>query len=171
MLTIRPERPQDYPAISTINLLAFGGEFEARLVENLRHTAAFIPELSLVALQDDEIVGHILFSLVDICRDNQSIPVLSLAPMAVLPDYQNQGIGSALVREGLRKCQVTGYPVVVVLGHPGFYPRFGFTPAGEKGLQLPFDAPAEAFMVYELYPHSLDGIQGLVVYPPEFGED
>jgi len=104
-----------------------------------------------------------LFSLVDIYRDNQSIPVLSLAPCRSCRNIK-QGIGSALVREGLRKCQDTGYPIVVVLGHPGFYPRFGFTPAGEKGLQLPFDA-LRSFMVYELSAHALDGIRGLVAYP------
>ena len=171
MLALRPERPSDYPAIYTLNKLAFVGEIEARLVEKLRQGPAYIPGLSLVAEQNDQIVGHILFSLVEIRQAAQTTPLLSLAPMAVLPEFQNQGIGSWLVREGLAKCRQTGYPGVIVLGHPGYYPRFGFTAAAEKGLRLPFDAPAEAFMVYELYPHSLDGIQGLVVYPPEFGED
>jgi putative acetyltransferase len=171
MLTIRPEEPSDYPAISEINRRAFGGEFEARLVENLRHTDSFIPKLSLVALQDDRIVGHILFSVVHIQDVAQTTPVFSLAPMAVLPEYQNQGIGSALVREGLQRCRELGYRAVVVLGHPNYYPRFGFILAREKGVKLPFEAPDEACMVLELYPQALEGIQGMVEYPPEFNEE
>jgi putative acetyltransferase len=171
MLTIRPEGPADYPAISELNRRAFEGEAEPRLVEALRRTDGFIPGLSLVAVQDELIVGHILFSVVHLWDGGQSTPLLSLAPMAVLPEYQNQGIGSALVSEGLRHCRALGYRAVVVLGHPNYYPRFGFILAREKGVKLPFEAPDEACMVLELYPHALDGIQGSVEFPPEFFEE
>jgi putative acetyltransferase len=88
-----------------------------------------------------------------------------------LPKHQRQGIGSLLVREGLIKCKELGYKAVILVGHPDYYPRFGFSPAKEKGLKLPFDAPDEAFMVFEIVPHALEGIKGMVVYPPEFAEE
>ncbi len=137
MLTIRPETPSDYPAIADLNRRAFGGEFEVRLVDNLRHTAGYIPELALVAVQEERIVGHILFTLVQLRQGEQTTPLLSLAPLAVLPEDQHQGIGSALVCEGLRRCRSLGYPAVVVLGHPGYYPRFGFGLARAKGHRDP----------------------------------
>jgi putative acetyltransferase len=99
------------------------------------------------------------------------IPVLALAPVAVLPDFQNHGIGSLLIREGIKKCEQFGRSVIILLGHPDYYPRFGFKPAGQRELKLPFDAPDGAFMVFEILPHGLDGISGTVVYPPEFNEE
>jgi len=171
MLTIRPEQTDDHEAITEVNLAAFDGETEARLVENLRKTSAFIPELSLVAVLDGRVVGHILLSIVHIARDSERIPVISLAPMAVLPVHQNQGIGSLLVRAGLEKCRELGHSVVVLVGHPNYYPRFGFTPAGAQGLRLPFETPDEAFMVCELEPGALDRISGEIIYPPEFSEE
>ena len=171
MVSIRSEKPEDYQQIYNVNKLAFKGEVEAKLVDNLRKTKGFIPELSLVATKDSKVVGYILFSTIHVQTDTKKVPVLALAPMAVLPKYQKQGIGSKLAREGLIKCKKMGFKAVILVGHPDYYPPFGFTPAKEKGLKLPFDAPNEAFMVYEIIPQALEGIKGMVVYPPEFAEE
>ena len=168
-VTIRPERPADRQAVHRVNREAFGGETEARLVEALRASPAFIPELSLVAVRGPEIVGHILFTHVRVTESDVSQSALALAPMAVLPALQNQGIGSALVRRGLEVARRLGHHVVIVLGHPRYYPRFGFQPAGPLGIRSRFDAPPEAFMVLGLQPGALEGVRGLVEYPPEFG--
>jgi putative acetyltransferase len=171
MLSVRPERPEDRQTIYQINKAAFEGEVEARLVDNLRGTPGFIPELSLVAESDGRVVGHILFSIVHIKSDAGRAPVLALAPMAVTPECQNQAIGSLLVREGLERCKALGHEGVILVGHANYYPRFGFRPAGEKCLRLAFDAPDEAFMALELVPGALDGITGTVEYPPQFNEE
>ena len=171
MISIRSEKPKDYQSIYNVNKLAFNGEVEAKLVNNLRKTKGFVPELSLVAIKDGEVIGHILFSIVHIQTDTKNISVLALAPMAVLPKHQKQKIGSMLLREGLKKCKELGHKAVILVGHPDYYPRFGFCPAKEKGLKLPFDAPDEAFMVYEIIPQILEGINGMVIYPPEFAEE
>lgn len=170
-MSIRSEKPEDYQSIYNVNKLAFKGEVEAKLVDNLRKTKGFIPELSLVAIKDGEVIGHILFSVIHIQTNSKSVPVLGLAPMAVLPKHQKQGIGSTMVREGLTICKELGYKAVILVGHPDYYPRFGFSPAKEKGLKLPFDAPDEAFMVFEIIPQALAGIKGTVVYPSEFAEE
>ena len=130
MITIRPEIPLDYSAIFEVNNLAFGKENEPRLVEIQRHSPDFTPELSLVAVLEDQVVGYILFSPVVIEKSGGGISILALAPMAVRPEFQNQGIGSELVRQGLEACRRFGCRMVVVLGHSHFYPRFGFEPAG-----------------------------------------
>ena len=171
MVTIRPERSSDYKKIFVINKKAFKGEVEARLVENLRHTKGFIPKLSLVAVKDGKVVGHILFSIIHINTGSKFVPILALAPMAVIPEFQRRGIGSRMVREGLRNCEELGYKTVVLVGLPDYYPRFGFVKASGKGLSLPFEAPDEAFMVYEILPNTLNGISGVIVYPPEFAEE
>lgn len=171
MPSVRPEQPEDYLSTYNVNRAAFNRDVEARLVEELRATSAFVPELSLVGVTDGRIVGHILFIQMSIEAETTSIPVLSLATLAVLPDFQKQGVGSLLVREGLKKSRQLGFRAVVVIGHPDYYPRFGFTPAREKGLELPFDAPSEAFMVHEIVPNALRGVSGTVIYPPEFSED
>jgi putative acetyltransferase len=171
MPSVRPERPEDRQTIHQINQAAFEGEVEARLVDNLRGTPGFIPELSLVAESDGRVVGHILFSIVHIQSDAGRTPVLALAPMAVTPERQNEGIGSLLVREGLERCKALGYGAVILVGHANYYPRFGFTPAGERGIRLPFEAPDEAFMALELVPGALKGVTGMVEYPPEFNEE
>jgi putative acetyltransferase len=170
LFSIRPEQPEDYLSIYNVNRTAFGRDVEARLVEKLRATSAYVPELSLLAVTDGGIVGHILFCRIRIEAENRSIPSLALGTLAVLPDFQKQGAGSLLVREGLEKSRQLGFRAVVVIGHSGYYPRFGFTPAREKGLELPFDAPSEAFMVREIVPNGLRGVSGTVIYPPEFSE-
>jgi len=170
MITIRPETAEDYAAIREVNLLAFGQEIEPRLVEALRESPDFIPELSLVAIEGGQVVGHILFSPMVIETKDGAVPALTLAPLAVRPEFQNQGIGSQLVRRGIERCRTLGQRIVVVVGHPTYYPRFGFSPARARGLEAPFPVPDEAFMVLELAPGALDGVAGMVKYPPAFEE-
>ncbi len=170
MLTIRPETEKGHAAIYEVNLLAFGRDVEPRLVDALRHSADFIPELSLVAVSDAQVVGHILFSRMLIITRTDSVPALSLAPLAVRPAFQNQGIGSELVRRGLQECRWLGHKFVIVVGHPKYYPRFGSSSARAKGLDAPFPVSDEAFMALELVPGALDGITGLIKYSPAFDE-
>jgi len=172
-ILIRAEEPADFAAIAEVNRLAFCGEGEAALVAKLRDWPGFIPELALVAVKGGKIVGHILISPVEIAPEGgaaRAVPVLSLAPMAVLPELQNRGIGSALVRRGLDEARRLGHRIVVVVGHPHYYPRFGFEPARPRGLEAPFPVPDEAFLVLELVPGALRGVRGTVVYPPAFDE-
>jgi putative acetyltransferase len=122
-----------------------------------------------VAVENGQVIAHIFFSPVTVEGDGRVVAALGLAPMAVLPDYQKRGVGSELVREGLKECQRIGYKIVVVLGHPEYYPRFGFVPARDKGLRSEYLVPDEVFMVAELEAGALDGVLGLVKYHPEFG--
>jgi putative acetyltransferase len=168
MITVRPETPGDYAAVYEVNRLAFGKDNEARLVDTIRSSPEHIPELSLVAEMDGRVVGHILFSLIHIRAFIRLVPALALAPLAVHPDFQKQGIGSALVRHGLDACRNLGHKIVIVLGHPGFYPRFGFVPAIPRDILPPFDAPVEAFMVCELVPDACKHLHGVVRYPAVF---
>ena len=165
---VRPAEEPDYQDIYRINREAFGGNNEAMLVANLRSTDNFIPDLSLVAEIEGQVVGYILFSRVQLETQDGELPILALAPMAVLPKYQNQGIGTALVKQGLKVCQQYGEKVVVVLGHADFYPRFGFKQARSKGVQAPFPVPDNAYMLIELIPDILKDISGTVIYPPIF---
>jgi putative acetyltransferase len=167
MPTIRIETPEDFPDVRRVNETAFGRPNEAALVDALRTVAH--PYVSLVAIEDQQVVGHIFFSPVSIETDGPVPQAMGLAPMAVLPEYQRRGIGSLLVRDGLQECQRLGYDVVVVLGHPEFYPRFGFGRASDKGLRCEYQVPDEAFMVSELRPGALNGIRGLVRYHEVFG--
>jgi putative acetyltransferase len=161
---IRPETPSDLAAVHDINVAAFGGEAEARLVALLREQAR--PLVSLVAEADGTLLGHIMFSPVSLHALTGLM--MGLAPMAVAPARQRQGIGSALVRAGLGRCREIGAAAVVVLGHPGFYPRFGFVPAARFGLACQYDVPAEAFMALELEPDALRNAAGTVSYHPAF---
>ena len=167
---IRPEIKEDYSKIYKINKLAFKSDEEPRLVEAIRKLENFIPELSLVAVKNDKIVGHILFSPITIESKKSSTPALALAPISVHPDYQNIGIGSKLVKYGLEECKRLGHEISVVVGHPNYYPKFGFSPAREKGLESPFPVPDEAFMVVGLIEGALDGIEGIVKYSSAFDE-
>lgn len=167
-ITLRFETANDYKDITKINDLAFGQKNEGILIEHLRKNRAFLPELSIVAEKDGMIVGHILFFPIQIKSGDNSYKSVSLAPMSVHPDFQNQGIGGKLVRYGLEKCREKGFKSVIVLGHPEYYPRFGFMKASIWGIRPPFDAPEEAFMAIELIEGGLKGISGVVEFPDEY---
>jgi putative acetyltransferase len=166
---IRREQPPDHPQVFRVNELAFGQPAEARLVEALRRSPAFVPELSLVAADGEDIVGHILFSRIAVREGVTRHPALALAPMAVLPARQRAGIGSSLVERGLADARHLGHGVVIVVGHPEYYPRFGFIPGEPLGIRPPFPVSPGAFMALELQPGALAGIRGEVEYTPEFG--
>jgi putative acetyltransferase len=164
-IVTRAEQPGDLEAIRTINRRAFGRDDEAQLVDALRSQGNL--RLSLVAEVAGQTVGHVLFSALPIETDRGRVDSLALAPVAVLPEFQNQGVGSRLVRQGLDECRRQGHRIVIVLGHPAYYPRFGFSPQ----LALPLESPyaGDSFMAMELVPGSLDGVKGRVEYPPPFG--
>jgi len=165
-MTIRAETSADITAIRRVNIAAFGREDEANLVDRLRGQAH---TFSFVAVEAEAIVGHSFFSPVTIagnCADE--LLILGLAPMAVLPNYQRQGIGTLLIQHGLMTCAQAGCHAIVVLGHPTYYPRFGFVPAKQKGLQCEYTVPEEAFMVLELQVGALATCAGTVIYSPEF---
>jgi putative acetyltransferase len=164
---IREEGPEDHAAIHDVNVRAFDGPTEADLVDVLRGRAT--PFISLVAIEDGEIVGHICFTPVALESD-PACRAVGLAPMAVRPDRQRRGIGTELVRRGLEECRRLGQEFVVVVGHAGYYPRFGFHRASTKGLACEFPVPDDVFMVLELQPGSLAGKHGLVRYHSAFSE-
>jgi putative acetyltransferase len=164
--TIRAESDTDHEAIRHVNRLAFGQDDEARIVDALRNGG--YSRLSLIAEVNSVVVGHILFSDLPILTDSGTVSALSLAPMAVLPEYQNQGIGTALVRAGLEACRQQGHRIVVVLGHSDYYPRFGFSAKLAEPLASPFGG-GKSWMALELVPGALGGISGWVRYPPPFG--
>ena len=162
---IRPETAADGDAIRHVNRLAFGQDDEARLVDALRE-AGYV-QVSLVAERAGQVVGHILFSDLAIITEAGTVGALALAPMAVLPAFQKQGIGSALVRRGLDECRRQGHKIVAVLGHPHFYPRFGFSSKLASALASPF-GDGDSWMAVELVPGALAGVAGRVNYPPPF---
>jgi putative acetyltransferase len=168
MLFIRREQPEDIAAIHELHKVAFGRPAEADLVDALR--ARSKATLSLVAVEDDRIVGHILFSPVTIDSAARTFSAVGLAPMAVLPERQRRGIGSQLVSAGLLECRNAGYDCVVVLGHPTYYPRFGFVPASRYGLRSEYEVPDEAFMALAWHAGVLEDRGGVVRYQPEFDE-
>lgn len=162
---IRPETTQDREAIWNVNKAAFDGDAEANLVDQLRD-GGFV-EVSLVAEVDDKIVGHILFSRVTINTTVGTVEAVSLAPMAILPSHQRQGIGSKLVEAGLEACRAKGHKIVLVLGHADFYPQFGFSVELARPLENPF-GDGDVWMARELVPGVLAGVAGRVEYPPPF---
>lgn len=147
---------------------SFPTQAEAKLVDNLRSTLSSY--VSIVCLDKDQVVGHILFTPVTIENNPGNLSACGLAPMAVLPDFQKQGIGSELVRQGLQACRSRGFQLVVVLGHANYYPRFGFQPAGQFDLLSEYDVPDEAFMAIELVPDALSKVSGTVRYHRLFNE-
>ncbi|RYG67144.1 N-acetyltransferase [bacterium] len=163
-MTIRPETLADIAAIYYVNEAAFGRPEEARLVDALRQNHRVT--LSLVAEEEGEIVGHILFFPLHIGKHSS----LGLGPMAVVPSHQKQGIGSQLVRAGIEALRKSRHTGIVVLVHPEFYPRFGFEKASKYGITCPFEVPDEAFMALELRDGAMANISGRVEYSPEFSE-
>ncbi|MBI3952025.1 MAG: N-acetyltransferase [Acidobacteria bacterium] len=168
VVVIRQETPKDIAGVRHVNEQAFGRAAEADLVDRLRTRGKVM--LSLVAVQDDRVVGHILFSSVTVESEGTAFPAVGLAPMAVLPELQRQGIGSRLVEIGLEECRNAGHACVVVLGHSEYYPRFGFVPASTYGITCEYDVPDEAFMAVELWQGALLGHGGTAKYQPEFNE-
>ena len=164
MISIREETPADYDAIREVNRLAFWGDAEGQLIDRLRAEGLMIA--SLVAEVDGRVVGHILFSEVVIETDGAKLRAAALAPMAVRPEWQRRGIGSALVRRGLEICGERGHATVLVVGHPDYYPRFGFSAELARRLSSPFSG--DAFMALELRPGALEGVTGTVQYPEAF---
>lgn len=168
VIAVRFERPEDLAQVRRINEVAFGQPAEAELVDRLR--AACPEALSLVAEVEGRVVGHILFTPV-VIEAQPPLVGMGLGPMAVLPDLQRQGVGSALVRRGLELLRERDVPFVIVVGHPEYYPRFGFERASRHGLASPWDGiPDEAFMVTILDPAQVSGATGVVRYRPEFDE-
>jgi len=165
-IAIRRATPADWPAIVEINDSAFEGPAESALIGALERSGR--PVISLVALADDVPAGHIFFSPVRIQSPGPPIPAAALAPMAVSPRFQRCGIGSQLVDAGLRECANEAYQVVVVVGHPHFYRRFGFTPASSAGLASVYSDAGDAFMALELTAGVLAGRAAVVEYPAEF---
>ena len=161
----KPEDSEDRLAIRSIQEAAFGRRHEADLVDGLRSEGVVL--VSLVAELDARIVGHILFSRMSIETASGCLPAAALAPMAVLPSHQRRGIGARLIRRGLALLRRRGERIVIVLGHPDYYPRFGFSSDKARDLESPF--PPRAFMAMELSPDALDGIRGRVRYPASFG--
>ena len=166
MAIVRPERPEDASAVRRVNEQAFGQGAEANLVDALRQRGE--PLISLVAVEDDQVVGHILFSPVTVETEQTSWGAVGLGPLAVLPEHQGRGIGSQLVQAGLAQCRQAGHGVAIVLGHPDYYPRFGFVPSKPLGIRWEHNAPEEAFMVLELKEGALVGRGGTAKFLPEF---
>lgn len=170
MVKIRSEVPSDYSSISKVNDLAFKRPNEGLLVSILRKLEAFEPELSLVALTQNQVVGHALFFPTYIRATNTNYPILSLGPISVLPQFQKQGVGGNLITTGHRIAKGLGHECVAVLGHSGYYPRFGYKIASIWGLTNPWGIQDEAFMAIELNMGALEGKSGMVVYPEAFNE-
>ena len=164
-MLIRPEEASDVEWIREVNVRAFETRAEADLVDTLRTDAR--PLISLVAQQDGEIVGHIMFSPVSL-SGHADLRVMGLAPMAVLPSRQRQGVGTALVREGIQRCRANGADAVVVLGYADYYPRFGFLPASRWGIRSEYDVPDDVFMALELKDGCLTGRSGTIRYHRAF---
>lgn len=167
MAQIRRERVDDAPASRYVNDRAFGRPNEAAVIEQLRGTCGGL--LSLVAEVDGQVVGHILFSpaVLELERGGE-LSGMGLAPVAVLPERQNQGIGSDLVTAGLAIIGGSSCSFVIVLGHPDYYPRFGFEPAAGHGIRCQWDVPDEAFMILVLDEEAMRGASGLARYRPEW---
>jgi putative acetyltransferase len=167
-IKVREEQSGDASVIREVNERAFGQPQEADIVDKLRRNCGDL--LSLVAVADNHIVGHILFSPIEIENIETTPRGMGLAPMAVLPESQRKGIGTELVREGITRLKSRGCPFVIVLGHPEYYPRFGFEPASRYNIQSEWEVPDEAFMILVLDPSAMRGISGLARYRPEFAE-
>ena len=168
MPKIRPEIPDDHAVIATITEVAFGRPVEARMIEAIRDSEGYVPELSLVAEEDGEVVGHVITSYVSLEDGRQ---LLELGPIAVRPDLQGNGIGGALVRASLAAADRRREPLVLLLGHPTYYPRFGFQSASAMGLLPPNpNLPDEAWMAIPLRAYSAD-VRGQVVFPPWFPDE
>ena len=173
--TIRQENKSDFQAVFDLIEKAFkidnlGDPKEQFLVERLRNAASFIPELSLITEIDGQVVGHILLTKIKIHHEGKSFESLALAPLTVLPEFQNQGIGGQMITYAHKKAAELGHRSIVLLGHKDYYPKFGYSRADKFGIELPFDVPKDNCMVIELIHNGLKDIKGMVEYPKEFYE-
>ena len=170
---IRQENKDDHAEVFSLVEAAFrdmehaDGD-EHYLVERLRNSADFIPELCLVAELDNKIIGHILLSRVRIVNEFESHVSLALAPISVHPDYQRRGVGSKLIHEAHKRAMALGFGSVILIGHEGYYPRFGYVRCSSCGISMPFEAPDENCMVAELKAGALEKIRGRVEFAKEF---
>lgn len=174
MVMIRQEQKNDYRKTEEVVQQAFLNEefsdkTEHELVKRIRECDAFAPELSIVAV-DEEIVGHIMLSKIKIEKDGASVDSLALAPVSVATGHQKKGIGGKLIVAALEKAKELGCGSVVVLGHPEYYPKFGFKKASKWNIKAPFEVPEEVFMVVELRENALEGVEGIVQYSSAFTE-
>jgi putative acetyltransferase len=168
-ILIRKEEKKDLKEIYEINRLSFGQENESKLIDKIRAGSNFIPDLSLVAVSGNRIVGHILFSKIKIIGSSV-FETLALGPMAVIPAFQKKGIGSKLIKKGMIRAKELGFTSIIVVGHKEYYPRFGFERASKWGIKCPFEVPDEAFMAVELTEKALEDKAGTIRYPDEFIE-
>lgn len=173
MLTIREEEIKDYNEVERVveesfKAAEFSDKNEHNLVKKLRKSNEFVKELSLIAEEEDKILGHVLLTKALINGENTSFETLALAPLAVLPEYQKSGIGKILMNKAIERARELGYKSIVVLGHENYYPKFGFEKASKYGVKAPFEVPDEAYMILELLPGGLNGVSGIVEYSKMF---
>jgi putative acetyltransferase len=168
-MVIKNEQPENIKKIRKLNVIAFGHEAEAVLVDKLRASRALT--LSLVAMEEGSIVGNIAFSPVTINTIDRTISAIGLGPLAVSPERQGSGIGSQLVEAGLNEIRRLGHVIIFVLGNPEFYSRFGFLSAKKFDIRWEFDVPDDVFMVKELNEHALQDVKGIVRYRPKLNEE
>lgn len=168
---IRQEDPEDQAAISRVHREAFGRDAEARIVDRLRNTPHWIPRLSLVAAFGKRIIGHLLLSRVELQEAVRPTSLLALGPVGVLPEWQNNRVGTELISCALGSSCSSEWDGIVVLGHANFYPRFGFEPASRFGLKCPFEVPDANYMARELRGGGLANTGGIVVYPAAWMEE
>ena len=174
-ISVRQEESSDFEEVFKIIKEAFKNEpfsdfTEHFLVERLRKSKDFVPELSIVAILENEIIGHILLTKVKINNIEESFHSLALAPVSVKPSFQNKGVGGQLILQAHAKAIELGYKSIILLGHEDYYPRFGYQKSSVFGIKLPYDVPDENCMAVELVENGLAGVNGLVEYPKEFNE-
>jgi len=174
-IIIRQEKPSDFKMVFDLIEKAFKAETlsdhnEQFLVERLRKSSFFIPELSMIAEFENKVVGHILLTKVKIKNDKEEFSSLALAPVSVLPEYQRKGIGGMLINQAHKTAKELGHKSIVVLGHENYYPKFGYKQTNRYGIELPFDVPKENCMIIALTENGLEGVHGTVEYPKEFNE-
>jgi predicted N-acetyltransferase YhbS len=167
-IIIEAETEGDYEQITRLHALAFNGDREARLLEELRKTPKYIRELSLVAKYKNAVIGHVLFYPIRINTQRRKYVSLALAPASVIPSFQTRKVGTRLIKEGLRRAQKLGFKSVIVVGHPEYYPRFGFRKASKYGISAPFDVPVNVVFAVELEEDALKNCRGTIDYPKEY---
>ncbi len=168
-MTLRPAKPDELGIILDIHRQAFGRELEALVAEKLTILPEYLPDLSLVAETEEGIVGHVMLSLFHHENPDWERRIVALGPIGVLPHLQREGIGSALMRGAIERAAGAGYRGIALLGHPTYYPRFGFRPASTWGISFSYDVPDDVAMALELEPGSLQGAAGNIYYSAAFG--